>query len=164
MTALPTALLNPHRSGLVVALASAITLGLVFVSQYGFGLAPCELCLWQRWPHAAAILLGLAALLLPRFRVALLALATLSLAVGGGIGVFHVGVEQKWWQGLASCSGAPTPDSIDALRAQLLAAPVVRCDEVAFRFLGLSMAGWNVLWSALLALFAGLAAKRAITE
>lgn len=157
-------LLDPKRAGLIVAALSSFTLGLVFIAQYGFGLAPCELCLWQRWPHAAAILLGLAALLLPRWRPVLLALAAFSILVGGGIAVFHVGVEEKWWQGLTSCGGGPTPNSLDALRAQLMTAPVARCDEVAFRFLGLSMAGWNVLWSACLVVFAALAAKRAGQE
>jgi disulfide bond formation protein DsbB len=157
----PDTLLSPNRSGLVVALASAGTLGAVFVAQYGFGLAPCELCIAQRWPHAVAVVLGIAALLLPRFRAALLALAALSLAIGGGIAVYHTGVEWHWWQGPTACTGSGTPNSIEALRAQLLNTQVVRCDEVAFRFLGLSMAGWNVLWSALLAVFAGLAAKRA---
>ncbi|WP_374466008.1 disulfide bond formation protein B [Ferrovibrio sp.] len=157
-------LLAPTRSGLLIALASAATLGMVFIAQYGFGLAPCQLCLWQRWPYAAAAAFGIAALLLPRQRPALLALATLSFLIGGGIGVFHVGVEEKWWQGLTSCGGGPTPNSIDALRAQLLTAPVARCDEVSFRFLGLSMAGWNVLWSACLVIFGALAVKRAGRE
>jgi disulfide bond formation protein DsbB len=160
----PDTLLSPNRSGLVVALASALTLGAVFVAQYGFGLAPCELCIAQRWPHAAAVVLGIAALLLPRLRVALLALAGIALAVGDGIAVYHAGVEWHWWQGPTACTGSGTPDSIEALRAQLLTAQVVRCDEVAFRFLGLSMAGWNVLWSALLVVFAGLAAKRAAAK
>ncbi|MFN4309332.1 MAG: disulfide bond formation protein B [Ferrovibrio sp.] len=157
-------LLAPAYSGLLIAVASAATLGMAFVAQYGFGLAPCELCLWQRWPYAAAIVFGLAALLLPRLRMALLVLASLSILIGGGIGVFHVGVEEKWWQGLTSCGGGPTPNSIDALRAQLLTAPVARCDEVSFRFLGLSMAGWNVLWSICLVIFGALAAKRAGQE
>lgn len=156
--------LAPRHSGLLIALISAATLGMAFIAQYGFGLAPCQLCLWQRWPYAAAIVFGLAALALPRLRPALLALATLSVMVGGGIAVFHVGVEEKWWQGLTSCGGGPTPNSIEALRAQLLTAPVARCDEVSFRFLGLSMAGWNVLWSACLVIFGALATKRAGQE
>lgn len=157
-------MLQPNRSGLVVALLSAATLGAAFVAQYGFGLAPCELCLWQRWPYAASIVFGGAALALPRWRAGLLGLAALSFLVGAGIAVFHVGVEEKWWQGLTSCGGGPTPNSIEALRAQLMTAPVVRCDEAAFRFLGLSMAGWNVLWGAALALLAAIAARRAMRE
>lgn len=156
--------IQPSRAGLSVAALAVLTLGMALLAQYGFGLAPCELCLWQRWPYAAAILFALGALIMPKLRPVLLALAGFSILVSGGIAVFHVGVEEKWWQGLASCSGAPTPNSIEALRAQLMAAPVVRCDEAAFRFIGISMAGWNVLWSLALGGFALLAARRAWLE
>jgi disulfide bond formation protein DsbB len=154
-------LLTPARSGLVVALAAGFTLALVLIAQYGFGLPPCEMCHWQRWPHIAALVFGLAAVALPRWRVQLLMLAALSFAITGGIGVFHAGVEWKWWQGLTSCSGSATPNSLEDLRAMLMTAPVVRCDDAAIRVLGLSMAGWNALWSAALAAFALLAARRA---
>ncbi len=154
-------LLDPRRSGLSIAILGIFTLGMAFISQYGFGLAPCELCLWQRWPYGAAILFGLAALALPRWRSPLLILAGLSFLVTGGIGVFHAGVEWKWWQGLTSCGSGPTATTLEDLRAQIMAAPVVRCDEAAIRVLGLSMAGWNALWAAALAIFALLAANRA---
>jgi disulfide bond formation protein DsbB len=154
-------LLKPDRSGLLVALAAGGTLALVLIAQYGFGLPPCEMCHWQRWPHIAALVLGLAALALPRWRSPLLVLAALSFAITGGIGVLHAGVEWKWWQGLTSCSSTSTATTLEDLRAQLMAAPVVRCDEAAIRVLGLSMAGWNALWSAALAAFALLAARRA---
>ena len=157
-------LLQPNRSGLLVTLAAAGTLALVLIAQYGFGLPPCEMCHWQRWPHIAALVFGLGALVLPRWRVQLLGLAALSFAITGGIGVFHAGVEWKWWQGLTSCSSTSTANTLDALRAQLMAAPVVRCDEAAIRVLGLSMAGWNAIWSAALAIFALLAAKRATEQ
>lgn len=158
-------LTSPHRAGPLIALLSALTLVIVFISQYGFGLAPCELCLWQRWPYAAAILFGIAALLLPRWRAPLLLLTTLSFVIGGGIAVFHSGVEWKWWQGLTSCGGiGPTPITLEELRAQILAAPVVRCDEAAVRVFGLSMAGWNVIWSAALAMLSLLATIRAFQE
>jgi disulfide bond formation protein DsbB len=155
---------QPNRSGLLVALAAGATLALVLIAQYGFGLPPCEMCHWQRWPHIAALIFGLAALLLPRWRVQFLGLAALSFAITGGIGVFHAGVEWKWWQGLTSCGSSSTANSLEDLRAQIMAAPVVRCDEAAIRVLGLSMAGWNALWSAALAVFALLAAKRARQE
>lgn len=157
-------LLNPNRSGLLVALAAGGTLTLVLIAQYGFGLPPCEMCHWQRWPHIAALVFGLGALLLPRWRGQLLSLAALSFAITGGIGVFHAGVEWKWWQGLTSCSGTGTATTLEDLRAQIMAAPVVRCDEAAIRVLGLSMAGWNALWSAALAIFALFAARRAARE
>jgi disulfide bond formation protein DsbB len=157
-------LLQPNRSGLLVALAAAGTLALVLVAQYGFGLPPCEMCHWQRWPYIAALCFGLGALLLPRWRPHLLGLTALSFAITGGIGVFHAGVEWKWWQGLTSCGSTSTATSLEDLRAQIMAAPVVRCDEAAIRVLGLSMAGWNALWAAALTIFAFLAARRAAQE
>lgn len=157
-------LLKPYRSGLLVALAAAGTLALVLVAQYGFGLPPCEMCHWQRWPYIAALGFGLGAVLLPRWRAQLLGLAALSFAITGGIGVFHAGVEWKWWQGLTSCGSTSTATSLEDLRAQIMAAPVVRCDEAAIRVLGLSMAGWNALWAAALAIFAVFAARRAARE
>jgi disulfide bond formation protein DsbB len=157
-------LLEPNRSGLLVALAAAGTLALVLIAQYGFGLPPCEMCHWQRWPYIAALIFGLGALVLPRWRVQLLGLAALSFAITGGIGVFHAGVEWKWWQGLTSCGSTSTATSLEDLRAQIMAAPVVRCDEAAIRVFGLSMAGWNALWAAVLAIFTVLAARRAARE
>jgi len=152
--------LSPALAGPFFAALGAATLGMAFLAQYGFGLAPCELCIWQRWPYAAAILLGLAAWKLERARPALLGLVALAFMATAAVGVFHFGVEQKWWPGLSGCSGGNTATSIEALRAQILAAPVVRCDDIAFSFLGLSMAGWNALWAALLALLAATKALR----
>lgn len=143
-------------------LAPAALLGAAFLAQYGFGLSPCELCLWQRWPHAAAIALAAAALLAGPGRpgAALLGLAAAALLAGAGIGGFHAGVELGWWEGLSSCSGAPPAglsgaDFLAALRER----PLVRCDEVVWSFLGLSMAGWNALLSAAIAVAAATAAR-----
>ena len=88
---------------LLAALGSAGLLAGAFGFQYLGGMAPCELCLWQRWPHAAAVLIGVLALMIGGRLWALLGMAA-ALATAG-IGVFHVGVEQKWWEGLASCTG-----------------------------------------------------------
>jgi disulfide bond formation protein DsbB len=95
--------MQSSRTLIVLAtLGSAGLLGGAFAFQYIGGLAPCQLCLWQRWPHAAAILIGVVALLTGWRGLAWLgALAALATA---GIGIFHVGVEQLWWEGLASCT------------------------------------------------------------
>jgi disulfide bond formation protein DsbB len=141
-------------------------LGALFF-QYVVGLAPCVLCIWQRWPHVAVVVLGAAALGLARragARAAALALAGIALLVGAGIGAFHVGVEQRWWAGTSECGGAVGAGSVDALRAQILAAPVVRCDEVAWSLFGISMAGYNVLISLALAAVAFLAARAALVS
>jgi disulfide bond formation protein DsbB len=81
--------------------------------------------------------------------------------VGAGIAVFHVGVEQHWWAGTAACGSTLSATSVEALRAQILAAPVVRCDQPAWSLLGISMAGYNALISAALAVVALIGARRA---
>ncbi|ESW61158.1 MAG: dihydroneopterin aldolase [Rhodobacter sp. CACIA14H1] len=141
---------------LVAAGGSFALLAGAFAFQYLGGLAPCQLCLWQRWPHAAAILAGLLALVITRGTPGRLLplLGALAALASAGIGVFHVGVEEKWWEGLASCtagsiSGISTADLLDP---NVDVGAVVRCDEIAWQMFGISMAGWNVILSALLAL------------
>ncbi|WP_207479859.1 disulfide bond formation protein B [Arenibaculum pallidiluteum] len=161
-------LLGSRRGpALVLILASAgLLLGAVFF-QYVVGLAPCVLCIYQRWPHGIVLALGLLALLAggrerSRARGGLLALSGVVLLLGAGIAVFHVGVEQRWWEGLASCTGGTGATTVDALRAQILNAPVVRCDDIAWSLFGISMAGYNALISVALAAFAFLAAGAAL--
>jgi disulfide bond formation protein DsbB len=138
----------PRDTALVVLLASAALLGGALAFQYLGGYAPCVLCHWQRYAHAAAIILAAAALALPRGRTLLLVAAALAELSGAGIALFHVGVEQHWWQGTAACGSAVGgASSIEELRARLLAQPVVRCDEVAWSLFGVSMAGYNLLAS-----------------
>ena len=144
---------------LLAAGGSAALLLAAFAFQHLGGMAPCALCLWQRWPHAAAVLVGVLALLLGgRFLPWLGALAALSTA---GIGLYHTGVERDWWEGPATCSagdiGNLTPDE---LFEQIMAAPLVRCDEVPWEMLGLSMASWNAVAALGLAALWVMAARR----
>ncbi len=127
--------------------------------QYIGGLPPCDLCIWQRWPHLAAVILGAAALALPGRLLPLLgAVAALTTS---GFGLYHTGVERGWWEGPSTCTSGPvgglTPDQ---LMEQIMSAPLVRCDEVPWELLGLSMASWNALAALVLALV-WLAAARA---
>ena len=130
----------------IVAASVAMLAGAMFF-QYGMGLAPCPLCIWQRWAYAPPILIGLAALALPpRFTRYMVLLAGLAFLAGAGIAGFHAGVELGWWQGLAECSGTTGgATTLEDLRKQLMAAPLVRCDEVPWSLLGISMAGWNMI-------------------
>ena len=144
---------------LAVALP-ALLLGGAYVSQYGFGLHPCEMCWWQRWPHFAAVALALVGYVLkPRWLF--VALAAGGILTSGLIGGFHAGVEYGWWEGLTSCSttAAPAPgaDPMDAI----MNAPLIRCDVAPWSMFGISLAGWNFLVSTLgaLAIFT-LLAKR----
>jgi disulfide bond formation protein DsbB len=135
----------------VAALGSVALLGGAFGFQHIGGLAPCEMCIWQRWPHAAAFVLGARALSLPGTLRWLAPVGTALMAVSAGLGLFHTGVARKWWEGITECSVAQGDMSTDALLDAILAAPVVRCEQVAWDLLGLSMASWNGLLSLVLA-------------
>ncbi len=138
----------------IIAAASAAILAGALAFQYVGGLPPCQLCLYQRIPYVIAGPVALLALLVasrigPRGAAAVILLCGAIFAVGTGIAVFHVGVEQHWWSGLASCGATIDPTlSFEELKQQLLAAPVVRCDEVLWSMFGISMAGYNALLSA----------------
>ncbi|MBK1695995.1 disulfide bond formation protein B [Rhodovibrio salinarum] len=135
---------------------SVSALAFALISQYGFGLQPCELCIWQRWPYVAAALFGFAAALGPfsRYaRVTLVIAAGLAFLTGAGIAGYHAGVEYGWWAGLPGCSGAALSSDVrvEDLQAALAGQDrIVACDEPAFIFAGLSMAGWNFVLSLLL--------------
>ncbi|MHB9878120.1 disulfide bond formation protein B [Pacificimonas sp. ICDLI1SI03] len=124
----------------------AALLGGALAGQHLFGLAPCEMCMWQRWPHVAALLLATLALFVQgRARGLLIGLAALAMAVSGGIGVLHAGVEYGWWTGPTTCT-APPAVSGDFL-ADIMSAPIVRCDTAPWSLFGISLAGYNALIS-----------------
>ncbi len=123
---------------------SALLLGGAYISEIGFGLYPCEMCWWQRWPHFAAIAFALTATIVP-WRKGWLALAGLAIILSGLIGGFHAGVEYGWWEGMTSCASAVDPDA-DPLDA-IMNTPVIRCDVAPWSLLGVSLAGWNFLVS-----------------
>lgn len=134
-------------AGLVIAGGSSLLLGALAFEHLG-GLAPCEMCMWQRWALVAAIALAVPGWL-ARSR-ALAALAALAVLAGAGIAGFHAGVEQKWWQGITSCAAAPAGGSAQDVIGAILAAPLMRCDAIPWSLFGLSMAGWNMVVSTLI--------------
>jgi disulfide bond formation protein DsbB len=142
--------------------AVAVSIGaLVFAytAQYGFNLLPCPLCLEQRKPYFAIIVLGLAALYYAnkKSKVSfwLLLLCGLAFLTGVGISGFHTGVEQGWWKGLEACgdSSLPVGASIEELKEYLINRPIVRCDVPAWQMFGISMTGYNFLLSLSMAVF-----------
>ena len=152
---------------LIALLLPLALLGGALFSQYFGGLHPCEMCYWQRWPHGAAILLAALSFTAPanspRSHFLVLA-AALAIAVSGVIGVYHAGVEAKIFEGLTTCTASGRGLSAEELLKQISRAPIVRCDEVQFRFLGISMAGWNAILSlggAAAILFLSLKSRRA---
>ena len=137
-----------RQTGLLIAgLISTALLGGALLFQYLGGLAPCSLCIWQRWPHLAVMILALAGLrgIQPRLMLMLICLAGI---ISAGLGAYHAGVEWRLWSGPTGCTASLALDgNIAVITDQLLATPLVRCDEVAWSLFGLSMAGWNALIS-----------------
>lgn len=135
---------------LIALLLPLALLAGAFGSQYLGGLYPCEMCWWQRYAHMAAV--GCAALAFSapaeaaRSRILTL-LAALAIAVSGWIALYHAGVEAKIFEGFTTCTALARGGSTADLLKQITHAPMVRCDEVQFRFLGISLAGWNAIFS-----------------
>lgn len=132
-----------------------LMLGGAYAFELIGGLHPCEMCWWQRYAHIAAIPLALIAYA-TRGRACVSALFTglagLTIGIGGGIGLFHAGVEYGWWQGLTACSTSPVGGSSADILNQIMATPITRCDVAAWSLLGISMAGYNGLLSGAAAL------------
>lgn len=142
----------PHIAAWLAMLVPGVLLAGALVSQYVFGLYPCEMCYWQRWPHWVALVLGAIAVLsvrrVPGLAIGMASLAAIAIAASGVIGGFHAGVEYGWWQGLTSCAttlegGASTDDVLNSI----MAAPLVRCDVAPWSLFGISLAGYNFLLS-----------------
>ncbi|MCO4825717.1 MAG: disulfide bond formation protein B [Amylibacter sp.] len=149
-----------QRLIIIAALGSACMLAAAFGFQYIGELPPCKMCIWQRWPHGAAIAIGLIGALVYHRAIALLgAAAALTTAV---IGVYHAGVEQDWWEGPTTCTSGPVGDlSVQDLLTKILEAPLVRCDEIPWDLFGVSMAGWNAIVSfGLVAIWLAAATRR----
>ena len=142
-------------------LVPATALAVAYGSQYFGGLVPCQMCWYQRYAHMAAFAIALVALV-AKARP-LVWLAALAIAVSGGIGFYHAGVELHYFPGITECTATVTADSnMDYIKA-IMASPMVRCDEIQWSFLGISMAGWNAilsLSSALLILWLSLRRSR----
>ncbi len=135
---------------LIALLVPLALLGGAFGSQYIGGLYPCEMCWWQRYPHAVAIVLAGLAFTAPasasRSR-ALTLLAALAIAISGAIGVYHAGVELGVFEGFTTCTTTAKAASTEELLKQIMKVPLVRCDQVQWDFLGISLAGWNAIFS-----------------
>lgn len=140
------------------ALALIVPLAMLagaYAFQFIGGLHPCEMCWWQRYAHMAAIPLALIAYA-TRGKTCVSALFTglagLAIGIGGGIGLFHAGVEYGWWQGLTACSTSPGGGSSADILNQIMATPITRCDVAPWSLFGISMAGYNGILSGAAAL------------
>ncbi|MEP2031163.1 MAG: disulfide bond formation protein B [Paracoccaceae bacterium] len=127
----------------------------LLAGAYGFeflgDMAPCKLCYWQRYPHMIAIAVGVLALMLHGRALPLL--GAMAAFTSSGLGVYHTGVERMWWPGPSTCTSGPIGNlSAAELLDQIMAAPLVRCDDIAWELFGFSMASWNAAASFCLAL------------
>jgi disulfide bond formation protein DsbB len=151
---------------ILATLGSAALLLGALAFQFIGGLAPCQLCIEQRWPHVVAVVMGLAAgCALFLYRAGLVRLLSaggaLAALTTAGLGVYHTGVERGWWPGPDTCSAGGDIGGLSSedLLNQILAAPVIRCTDVQWDMLGLSMASWNALASFGLAVIWVMAAR-----
>lgn len=143
-------------------LAGLGSLGLLIgalLFQYVGDMAPCKMCYWQRYPHVGAIII--AGIILITGIGVFAVLGLLSALITAGIGGFHAGVERGWWEGPQSCTSTSIDNlSTEELLAQIMSAPMVRCDEIPWQMFGLSMAGWNMVVSICLAVLWTIAIKQ----
>jgi disulfide bond formation protein DsbB len=136
---------DARAARLIALLLPLALLGGALGSQYIGGLYPCEMCYWQRWPHGAAILLAALAFTsspMSKRSIALILLAAFAIAISGAIGVYHAGVEAGIFEGFTTCT-ATAGLTLD----DLMKVPLVRCDQVQWSLFGISLAGWNAIFS-----------------
>lgn len=149
----------------LIFLASAAIVGIVLASQYAGGLEPCELCLIERWPYYAAIVVALIAFGIrgPWYRQPAMWLIVLLFAVSAGLGAYHVAVEQHWIAGPTACTGGVgVASSPDQLLKMLQSRQPVQCDVPQWSFHGITLAGLNLIASLILFAFSFNAARRAV--
>ena len=151
-------LMQANRPVVLAAMVSGALIVAALLFEYIGGLVPCKLCLTQRLPHYGLIILGIASVIRPQHQILWRPLGSLCAFATAAVGLQHVGVERKWWQGPQGCSSTIDMNaSLADLTQSLLDTPVVRCDEVAWSFLSVSMAGWNMVISLSVAVFLAIA-------
>lgn len=147
----PAPLTRPGAARLIALLLPAALLAGAFGSQYFGRLYPCEMCWWQRYAHMVAMvpaLLAISPVMNARRSRLFVLLAALAIAVSGAIAVYHAGVELKIFEGFTTCtSTAAAGGSTAEMLRKITAAPLIRCDQIQWSFLGISLAGWNAIIS-----------------
>jgi disulfide bond formation protein DsbB len=150
---------TPRNTALLLLVAAVLVLGGAWLFQFA-GYAPCPLCLQQRWPWYALIpLAAVAALASDRMARLLLYLAAPLMLGSAVFGVYHAGIEWRWWPGPGTCAGELSGGLPD-----LTNEPVIACEDAAIRILGLSLAGWNAVMSLSLAIAALICARSEVTR
>ena len=147
--------LNKLILSLVICSASVLIAAVYF--QYVLGLAPCKLCVWQRFPHVFVIVIGALILFNPKFKLVGTLSALVTILVGTCLAGYHAGIEVKFWPGPKSCSGLMNIKELtpELFLQKILTTKVIRCDEIPWSFLNISMAGWNLVISFFLTIIWG---------
>ena len=147
--------LNKVILSLVICSASVLIAAVYF--QYVLGLAPCKLCVWQRFPHVFAIIIGALILFNPKFKLVGTLSALIAILVGTSLAGYHAGIEAKFWPGPKTCSGLMNIKELtpELFLQKILTTKVIRCDEIPWSFLNISMAGWNLVISFFLTIIWG---------
>lgn len=138
--------ISPKLFAVFIGGMSALALGGALIGQYGFGLHPCDLCIYQRIPFILNIVLGLVGYFWLSQHKLLITVSGILFVINSGIALFHSGVERKWWAGLTGCSTPDMSGSIEDLLKRIHETDVVRCDEIPWSLFGLSMANYNVVF------------------
>ena len=149
-SAMPAGMGRAELGRLIALLLPLALLGGALGSQYFGGLYPCEMCWWQRYPHGVAIVLAALAFTAPatsRRSRTLTVLAAIAIAISGAIGFYHAGVELGVFEGFTTCTTTAKAATTEELLKQLMKVPLIRCDQVQWSFLGVSLAGWNAILS-----------------
>jgi disulfide bond formation protein DsbB len=117
--------------------------------QYVQGLAPCKLCIWQRFPYVFNVIIGSLILLQPKLQKVGALLALISISLGTALAGYHTGIEASLWPGPQSCSGTINLNQLspELFLKRVLSSEIVRCDQIPWSFLNISMAGWNLVVS-----------------
>jgi disulfide bond formation protein DsbB len=151
---------SPFGIASIIAGLSLFALGFALISQYGFDLFPCDLCILQRWPYLAAIILAVGMVLLRKNRRIVIATgisSILAFFTTAGIALYHTGVEQGWIKGPTGCTqSGEIAGNMEELKAQIMSSPLISCEDTLFEFLGLSMAAWNAVYAVAGAVLIGI--------
>jgi disulfide bond formation protein DsbB len=144
--------IRPQHALIFSGLVAAVALAAALVGQYGFDLHPCHLCILQRYPFAIIIGLSLAGVWVKRLTLPLLGLSAVAYGINAVIAFYHSGVERRLWAGLDGCSTPDMSGSVEDLMARIQSTDVVRCDEIPWDILGITMANMNVALCAFMAI------------
>ena len=147
--------LNQVILSLVICSASVLIAVVYF--QYILGLAPCKLCVWQRYPHVFIVIIGSLILFKPKFKLVGTMMALVIIFLGTSLAGYHAGIEATLWPGPKNCSGLKDLNKLspELFLQKILTTKVVRCDEIPWSFLNISMAGWNLVISFFLTIIWG---------